>query len=132
MGQERITLRKALPVFEGFSENDFCDWIEALLEALSDDPFLAVAPLTPHLELGAEEVDGILVGLHRGLGGARRPFADAIATLYESTPYIDGYAERIYLLLQVVATTNIKLDKVSELYDTDISIVIREWNMGKN
>lgn len=104
MGQERITLRKALPVFEGFSENDFCDWIEALLQAFNDDPFLAVAPLTPHLDLGAEEVDGILVGLHRGLRGARGQFADAIATLYESTPYIDGYAERIYLLLQVVAT----------------------------
>src|SRR5438128_157536 len=103
MNEERTSLSASLSVFEDFTEDQFCDWIDSLLGALHADPLLSVAPLSPKLELGAEEVDSILIGLYESLGRSRGYFAEAVATLYESTPYIEGNAERIYLLLQLMA-----------------------------
>ena len=103
MNEDRKSFSAALLMFEDFTEDEFCEWIDSLLGALRADPTLSIAPLSPRLELGAEEIDGILIGLYKSLRRSRGYFADAIAMLYESTSYIEGHAERIYLLLQLIA-----------------------------
>jgi hypothetical protein len=85
-------------MFQHFTVERWVKWLNA---------FLSYEPHEPDFPVGREELHLALMRLYRMLDtkGSHDRFAEAITTIYESTPHHQTNAEQLYYLLQLITYT---------------------------
>ena len=82
--------------FEGFSLDDWCIWIEALISH---------GEIEPKIEIGEDELQHVLARIYDNLRSeqARNLFSQAVAILFQITPPHERKSEQLYYLTNVIS-----------------------------